>query len=214
MKTTFKNNYRRNPAVAGRGLAKLKKLFQENGLPFVYGKEGIIKEEGEKQKNHPYDIYPKGVLNEEKRKLENYAKIRMALAKSKEKEYKVRQDIINKSKYKGASRFFKDFYVLFDKTEKSQKHQKVQSKSSSRQIIPASLTGVARNKSVSRRGREVTKFLMDQGYIPKDFIDKSKQKKELPNELGKEKKKKKKTEENEDDDKVKNNTYKDFSPKI
>lgn len=163
LKPIQKNGFWRKPDLSGRDLGKLKSFFRKFDIPFIF-QEKYVTPHG--VKNSSYDIFPKGLLKKESNQLKRYSKVRMALYRSKERELKARQDLVNKRKVGGIHHMLRCLYPFMIKASKANVHRiGGGGGQSSRKVIPDSIKGVPKAKGLVRKQKEIIKNYMDDNLI-------------------------------------------------
>jgi len=165
------NNYYRKPIIAGKSLAKVRKVFSYARLPFIYQKQYVNKINNPIS---PYHKFPKKFGMRETAVIAKMSKLKISLANSMEREIKVRQEQLNKRKLKGMDQILKELMPFFIKPQKVVKIQDDEKKKS-RKKVAEYLKGVPKgNIGTSRKLHEKMKNYMIEGYVAAEDIEKNK----------------------------------------
>ena len=168
MRPTLVDNYWRKAQLGGRNLAMIRKIFSYSKLPFIYDKRYVNKINN---KISPYHKFPKSYSKHENYVLSRMSRMKIALANSKEREIKVRQDNLNKRKLGGFDKVMKDLMPMFIKPQKDIKI-KDDDKKRSKKKVSDYLKGVPSGKvGTTKKNKEKIKNFMLDGHMKAEDLE-------------------------------------------
>jgi hypothetical protein len=163
-------NKHMNPILQAKARRHIRYLFESVNLPFIYREKSII---GGNNMNSPYHNVPKGIAKRETALLKRYAKVRIGLFNSMEKEHKYRQEIVNKRKYTGLCDLLKKVMPFVVKQQSNK--NKGEGGSRKGKLVSESIKGVPKAHSSARRStKEQMKELMDSELVDTSLLNANK----------------------------------------
>lgn len=163
LKSSKKGDIYINPLMKGNNKLQLKQMFNIAKTRFIFDEN--MKRFGNNM-DSPYHKFPKGIQKDENQLYKRITKIRLGLINSKEKEFKWRQDFINKRPYRGTPQMIRGIMPHLIKQSTNKTERLMSGGSNSKKVIAESVKGVPKvQKDVTRKSKEHFKNLMDDSVI-------------------------------------------------
>jgi hypothetical protein len=163
LKSTKKGDIYINPLMKGNNKLQLKQMFNMAKTRFIF--EENMKKFGNNM-DSPFHKFPRGILKEENLLHKRITKIRLGLINSKEKEFKWRQDFMNKRPYRGTPQAIRGIMPSLIKQTAIKVERSMGGGQNNKKVIAESVKGVPKvQKDVTRKSKEHFKNLMDDSVI-------------------------------------------------
>jgi hypothetical protein len=168
LNTQKKGEIQLNPLIKGGDRLFLKRMFNLAQTRFVF--DPSLKRIGNNM-DSPFHKFPKGIRKEENLLYKRITKVRLGIINAKEKEFKWRQDFINKRKYRGFPQVIRGIMPTLIKQSTVKTERSGGSGGNSRKVIAESVKGVPKvQKDTTRKQKEHFKNFMDDAVISQKVV--------------------------------------------
>ena len=157
-----------NPLIKGPDRFFLKRMFNLAQTRYVF--DDNLKRIGNNM-DSPFHKFPKGIKKEENLLYKRITKVRLGIINAKEKEFKWRQDFINKRKYRGIPEMIRGIMPALIKQSTVKAERTQGGGGNARKVIAESVKGVPKvQKSTTRKQKEHFKNFMDDSVISSKVV--------------------------------------------